>query len=275
MGKKAFVVDIDKCVACYNCFIACKDEFVDHPWLPYSEAQTDHGPAFIEVEEVERGRFPKIKVRYGPKPCLHCESPLCQTAARDEAVYKREDGVVIIDPLKSKGQRQIVKACPFGRILWNETLDIPQKCTFCVHLLEQGWSVPRCVEVCPTEALRYGDLEEFPDLIAGAGTFDNRCGQNPGVYYVGLPGTFIAGTAYSSDNGDCLEGATVKLMMEAEAKTESTMTNNYGDFEFEGIDKGSTYRLRIEAEGHYPVTIDNIHVQRDIVLNEIVLQKRS
>ena len=275
MGKKVFVIDVDKCVACYNCFIACKDEFVDHPWLPYSEAQADQGPAFIAVEEVERGRFPKVKVRYVPKPCMQCEPPPCQKATRDEAVYKREDGVVIIDPVKSKGQRQIVKACPFGRILWNETLDIPQKCTFCVHLLEQGWSVPRCVEVCPTEALRYENKEEFSDLTAMGGPLDTRCGENPGVYYLGLPGTFIAGTTYSSDKGDCLEGAKVNLMKETETGTAVTTTDNYGDFEFEGIDKGSTYTLRIEAEGHYPVTIENIDVRRDVYLDEIVLQKMT
>jgi tetrathionate reductase subunit B len=274
MGKKILIIDAEKCVACYNCFIACKDEFVDHSWLPYSEAQPDHGPAFIAVNEVERGRFPKVKIRYIPRPCLQCESPACQKAARDDAVYKREDGVVIIDPVKSKGQRQIAKACSFGAILWNEALDIPQKCTLCIHLLEQGWSVPRCVEVCPTEALRYGDEEEFFDLTASAETLDPRCGRRPGVYYLGLPGTFIAGTAYSSDNGDCLEGVQVELRKEAEAGTTATTTNNYGDFEFEGIEKGSKYSLRIEAEGYYPVTIENIDTVRDIYLDQIMLQKR-
>jgi predicted nucleic acid-binding Zn-ribbon protein len=83
------------------------------------------------------------------------------------------------------------------------------------------------------------------------------------------------GAAYSSDNGDCLEEAKVKLMKEAEAEAAVTTTDNYGDFEFEGIDKGSTYTLRIEAEGYYPVTIENIDVRRDIVLNEIVLQKMT
>ncbi len=274
MGKKVLIIDAEKCVACFNCFVACKDEFVDHTWLPYSEAQPDHGPAFMAVHEVERGTFPKVKIRYVPQPCLQCESPACQKAAKDGAVYKREDGIVIIDPIKSQGQKQIARACPFGSILWNEALNLPQKCTFCVHLLEQGWKVPRCVEVCPTEALRFGEVEAFADLAAVGETFDARCGKRPGVYYLGLPGTFIAGTVYSSENEDCLEGATVELLQDKELKTATTTTDNYGDFEFEGIAKGSKYALRIEAEGYYPVRIENIDILRDVYLKQVMLQKR-
>jgi tetrathionate reductase subunit B len=273
MGKKVFIIDVERCVACYNCFIACKDEFVDHAWLPYSEAQPDHGRAFIAVNEVEQGRFPKVRIRYIPQPCMQCESPSCQKAAEDDAVYKREDGVVIIDPVKSKGQRQIAKACPFGSIIWNEKLDIPQKCTFCIHLLEQGWREPRCVEVCPTRALRYGDEEAFSDLIAIAEPFDVRSGNRPCVYYIALPKTFIAGTIYSGDGGDCMEGVKVEMIHENEAENRETTTNNYGDFEFEGIEVGTEFSLRILAEGYYPVTIENLETRQDICLDEIVLQK--
>ena len=77
MEQNIFVIDASRCVACCDCFIACKDEFVDHAWLPYSEAQPDMSPSFIQVEEVERGQFPKVKVCYIPQPCMQCEDPPC------------------------------------------------------------------------------------------------------------------------------------------------------------------------------------------------------
>jgi tetrathionate reductase subunit B len=274
MGRKVFIIDVNACVGCYNCFIACKDEFVDHAWLPYSEGQPDMGPSWITVKEIERGQFPKVKICYIPQPCMQCENPPCVRAAKDGAVYQREDGIVIIDPYRSRGQKHIVKACPFGSIYWNEELDIPQKCTFCIHLLDQGWREPRCVEVCPTQALRFGEREEFADVIAQAEQLHPEYGRNTSVYYIGLPKAFIAGTIYCSNSGECLEGAKVSLIKEYGEKVLSTMTNNYGDFEFEGMEIGSTYSLKIEAEEYYTITVEGMYVKKDVYFEDIYLQKK-
>lgn len=98
--------------------------------------------------------------------CQHCDNAPCMKAAPD-AVYKREDGLVIIDPVKAEGKRELVDACPYGAIFWNEELSIPQKCTGCAHLVDEG-ELPHCVDVCPHEALRFGDEEDFADEIAKA-----------------------------------------------------------------------------------------------------------
>jgi Fe-S-cluster-containing dehydrogenase component len=57
------------------------------------------------------------------------------------------------DTDKAKGQKDIVKSCPYGTIWWNEEQNLPQKCTLCAHLLDEGWEKPRCVQACPTGAL--------------------------------------------------------------------------------------------------------------------------
>lgn len=274
MGSKVFIIDVNTCVGCHNCFIACKDEFVDHAWLPYSEAQPDMGPSWISVKEKERGQFPKVKTCYIPQLCMQCENPPCIRAAKDNAVYQREDGIVIIDPHKSRGQRHIVKACSSGNIYWNEELQIPQKCTFCVHLLDQGWKEPRCVEVCPTQALRFGERAEFAEVITQAEQLHSEYSRNALVYYIGLPKAFIAGTTYCSNSGECLEGVRISLIKESREKTLSTVTNNYGDFEFEGVELDSTYSLKIEAEGYYAVTIEGIYAKKDVYVKDIYLQKR-
>ena len=69
-------------------------------------------------------------------------------------MQKRNDGIIIIDPEKSKGQKQIVDSCPHGSISWNEELKIPQIWFFDAHLLDKGWKEPRAVSVCATDAMK-------------------------------------------------------------------------------------------------------------------------
>jgi len=274
MGQKALIIDVTKCTACFDCFVACKDEFAGQSWLPYSEAQPDVGHDWIFVEEIERGQFPKVKSTFMPQPCMLCEDPLCVKAAKNGAAYKRDDGIVIFDPQKSKGQKQIMKACPYGRVYWNEELDIPQKCDFCAHLLDKGWKEPRCVEVCPARVFTFGEKEELTELIDKAEQFHPEYKTNPAVYYIGLPKAFVAGSIYCGESKDCLENVEVTLVNKAAEKTLTVKTNNYGDFEFDGLEADATYCINIQAEGYYPVTIDDIYLQKDVSLGNIYLQKR-
>lgn len=127
MGK-TFIFDAAKCNGCRNCQLACKDEHVDNEWLPYSKPQPDTGQFWTRIEERIRGQVPKVKIAYIMHMCQHCDGAPCMSAA-PEAVYKRDDGLVIIDPSKAKGHKELVEACPYGAIFWNEELEIPQKCT--------------------------------------------------------------------------------------------------------------------------------------------------
>ena len=159
---KVMVIDVSRCNGCYNCQIACKDEHVDNDWTPYAKPQPEMGHFWMHLHEIERGQYPKVKIAYTPQPCMHCQDAACIKAAHNNAVYRREDGIVLIDTEKSQGQKQLVEACPYGSIYWNETLNIPQKCTFCVHLLGDGTiKQPRCVESCPTGSLIFGEYDDL------------------------------------------------------------------------------------------------------------------
>ncbi len=200
MTKYGMVIDITRCNGCYSCFLACRDEYCGNDYPPYSLSQPFSGHFWMRIIERERGQYPKVKVAYTPVLCMHCEDPPCAKASPNNAVYQRADGIVIIDPEKAVGQKEIVSACPYRVIYWNEEKNIPQKCTFCAHLLDQGWKEPRCVEVCPTLALVFGDIEdpksEISKLIASgkveALNPEYELGEK--VYYIGLPKKFIAGT---------------------------------------------------------------------------------
>ena len=271
---KVMIVDPTiKCNGCFNCQIACKDEHVDNDWSPYAKPQPDMGHFWMRVDLVERGKFPKVKVNYIPVRCMHCEDPSCMKAARDGAVYKRDDGTVIIDPEKSKGQKQLVDACPYGCIYWNEELNIPQKCTLCAHLLDGGLiKEPRCVEACPTGVLIFGEYDELKDLIIEkkAEVLHPEFGTKPCVYYVGLPKKFVAGTVVFGDTDECAENVSVTLT--GQGKTETIRTNNYGDFEFEELEAGREFLVKIEHPG-YALWELSAQTKTDVYLGNIVLTK--
>ena len=147
MGKKVFVFDSAKCNGCHCCQLACKDENCEQAWPPYSAPQPETGQFWMKVDEKERGSVPKVKISYWAHGCSHCDNAPCMEVA-PEIVYKRADGLVIIDPEKSKGRRELVDSCPYGAIYWNEELEIQQKSTGFAHLLDDGREIPRCVEAC-------------------------------------------------------------------------------------------------------------------------------
>ena len=206
MGK-VFIFDAAKCNGCRNCQLACKDEHVDNEWLPYAKPQPDTGQFWTSMEEIIRGQVPKVKVSYVMHRCQHCDNAPCMNAAPD-AVYKREDGLVIIDPVKAEGKRELVDVCPYGAIFWNEELSIPQKCTGCAHLVDEG-ELPHCVDVCPHEALRFGDEEDFADEIAKAEAImpERAASDEPRMYYLNLPKRFIGGIIVDLEADEVIIGA--------------------------------------------------------------------
>ena len=114
MKKPGIAINSARCMACYACFMACKDEHCG--WdTALSKSQPELGQYWMNIKEWERGDNPRrVKTATVPTPCSHCDNPACMAAAKDGAVYKRDDGIVIIDPEKAVGQKQIVDACPVG-----------------------------------------------------------------------------------------------------------------------------------------------------------------
>ena len=147
MKKWYFIIDAAKCMDCNNCFIACKDEHVDNDWPGYTGPQPRHQQRWINIERRERGQYPLVDVSYLPMPCQHCEDAPCVKAGKG-AIYRRDDGIVLIDQDKARGNEGLVSSCPYGAMYWNAEQNIVQKCTMCAHLLDKGWKQPRCVQAC-------------------------------------------------------------------------------------------------------------------------------
>ncbi len=272
---KVLIIDIDKCNGCYNCQVACKDEHVGNDWTPIAKPQPDTGHFWMKVTDIVQGTVPKVRVRYMHDICQHCDDAPCIPACKSKAIYKRSDGIVIIDPEKCTGNRSCIDACPYKVIYFNTDLNISQKCTMCAHLLDQGWKEPRCVDACPTGALRFGeDTEpELQALIAKAEMLRPEAAAKPRVYYLNLPNKyFIAGAVWDPEADEVLEGASVTLTNLASKKTATLQTDFFGDFWFERQEPGR-YSLKIEKSGYAAATIDSIDGTKDVNVGDIELHQ--
>ena len=278
MARYGMIVDVTKCNGCYNCFLACKDEYCGNEFPPYSTSQPMTGHYWMRIIEKERGKFPKVKVAYTAVPCMHCDKPTCVELAQEGAIYQRPDGIVIIDPVKARGHKELLSTCPYRVIYWNEEKQLPQKCTLCAHLLDQGWKEPRCVEVCPTGALVFGNLDdpnsEISKIIASGKTetLHPEYGLKDKVRYIGLPKRFVAGAVVLGDKDECAEG--VKVSLEGAGEKKTVLTDNYGDFEFEGLTADKNYTVRVEAPGYRKQQFE-VKTNVDIYLGDIVLVKSA
>ena len=254
MKKWNLVIDVARCENCNNCTLAAKDELVGNEFPGYTAPHAAQGPGVIRIRRKVRGATPMVDAAYLPVMCNHCDNAPCLKAAGDGAIRKREDGIVIIDPVKAKGRRDLVNACPYGAIVWNEEQQLPQNWFFDAHLLDAGAAAPRCAGVCPTEAIRAVKTsdEAMVDMAAREGlrVLDPDLGTRPRVWYRNLDRfdrCFIGGTVSRNSEGvsDCVAGAEVELYQRAQ-KLLSATTDAFGDFRFDGLAPDS---------GHYEVRV--------------------
>jgi tetrathionate reductase subunit B len=268
---KVFVIDISRCMGCYTCQIACKDEHCGNDWTPYAKPQPDTGQFWSKLNEYVRGNVPQVKMSYVFVPCQHCDDAPCIAACPIEGgIYRRPDGLVIIDPQKCTGCKSCIDVCPYGRIYYNTGLNLAQKCTGCAHLIDREgeyFKEPRCVDACGIGALRFGEESDFSDVITRAEILHPEYGLHPRVYYLNLPKKFIAGTVYSPVEEEVIIGATCTLT--GEDQTFTQQTNDWCDFWFDGLKNGK-YTLEIKHDGKSKILAD-ISTGKDVGLGDIPL----
>lgn len=168
MAKRyGMVLNIDRCIGCYACVVACKMAYGTRPGIDYNG-----------VEPVEWGEYPNAKQRFKLTMCMHCDNAPCIEVCPVEATYQTKDGVVLIDYDKCIGCGACVTACPYDqRKLVTEDitsfegelapfeeesskrLNIVEKCIYCYGRLDNG-EQPMCVEHCPGQSRIFGDIND-------------------------------------------------------------------------------------------------------------------
>jgi Fe-S-cluster-containing dehydrogenase component len=284
MGK-VFIIDLERCTGCMSCVIACKDEFVANDWSPYSKPQPDYGHFWMRVDALERGTTPKVKVTYTPVPCMHCDNAPCIRACPANAIVKRNDGIVWINPNKCDGCKELenkflcLKACPYNAIYVNNELGIAQKCTMCIHLLEDpNWKYgPRCYSACPTEAIIYGDENDpkVKELIGRAELLHPQYNSKPRVYYLNMPRPFIGGCVVDPAEKEVIIDATVTAIDLQTGDQHETRTDDFGDFWLKNLIWNHRYLVKVEKEGYGKKIIGVYTTEKDVNIGVINLSKKS
>lgn len=257
MSKKwNMIVDVERCDNCRVCFLATKDEHIGNDFPGYAASQPAQGHNWLEIERKERGSYPIVEAHFMPVMCNHCDDAPCMKAAKNGAVTKRDDGIVIIDPEKSKGQKAIVDACPYGAISWNEEKQIPQAWIFDAHLLDTGWTQTRAEQACPTDVFRSlkVDDQEMQRIREQEGleVLKPELGTRPRVYYKNLhlmTKCLVGGSVAADVKGvdECAEGAEVVLKQNGR-EVGRAMTDTFGEFKIDRLEPNSgQYQLEVAS----------------------------
>ncbi len=169
--RYAIGIQIDKCIGCANCVKACKIEnkvpkepIFFRTWVErYIVKKNDD--VIVECNEGGAGKFSSdleekdiLRSFFVPKLCNHCENPPCAQVCPVGATFKTDEGIVLVDDDRCIGCSYCIQACPYGARYMHPEKKTADKCTLCYHRIKQGL-LPACVEVCPTQARVFGDLE--------------------------------------------------------------------------------------------------------------------
>ncbi len=151
--KLTIVIDSGRCIDWKACMVACKVE---------NDVPEGFWRNWINTLGGENG---SLRTEFQPSQCMQCDQPSCVAACPVDATYKKENGLVVIDPEKCIGCGNCVTACPYKARYRNPEKHIADKCDFCEDRLDRG-KEPACVVTCPTKARIFGDMNDPESPVA-------------------------------------------------------------------------------------------------------------
>jgi molybdopterin-containing oxidoreductase family iron-sulfur binding subunit len=202
--KFIMVIDLAKCKNARKCVDACQEGHLlpkDHEWIKL----------YLLQDDINTAKY------WFPRPCFHCDKPMCVSVCPVGATYKRQDGIVLIDNQRCIGCKFCMTGCPYSARVFNwkdPEVSVPAghvynpednipavegtvgKCLFCADNLRKN-ILPRCVTACPMGVIYFGDLLEdtitnstetvrFSKIMLDRAGYRYReeLGTLPNVYYL-------------------------------------------------------------------------------------------
>jgi Fe-S-cluster-containing dehydrogenase component len=104
--KFSMVIDLARCKNARKCVDACQEGHLlpkDHEWIKLYLLQDDN----------------KTAKYWFPRPCFHCDKPMCVSVCPVGATYKRADGIVLVDNQRCIGCKFCMTGCPFSARVFN------------------------------------------------------------------------------------------------------------------------------------------------------------
>jgi Fe-S-cluster-containing dehydrogenase component/formate-dependent nitrite reductase membrane component NrfD len=154
MATYGFAIDLRKCIGCHACTIACK-----------AEHDIPVGVNRCWVKTVEQGLFPETRRFFFPVLCNQCTDAPCVRICPTNALFKRRDAIVDLNPASCIGCRACMEACPYDQLFIDPNTRTAEKCNFCANRVENNL-LPACVIVCPTECRIFGDLDDPSSAVS-------------------------------------------------------------------------------------------------------------
>ncbi len=208
--RYGMVVDLNRCVGCQTCTIACKHANDTPPDVQWRR-----------VLDVERGTFPDVQRLFLVTGCQHCAEPPCVPVCPTGATAQRADGLVTMDYDTCIGCGYCAVACPYqartiahdrgwyfgeetaqeAHVAHDERAGVANKCTFCVERVDEATALgrvpgvdleytPACAASCIAQALHFGDFAD-PDSNVSRLARDNanfqmhaELGTDPQIRYL-------------------------------------------------------------------------------------------
>jgi Fe-S-cluster-containing dehydrogenase component len=153
-NQYAMFFDAERCIGCFGCEIHCKLEH-DVPVGPRLCRMIQVGPRVVAGS---------LTTSWVYMSCWHCEDAACMNVCPTGAIRKREDGIVWVDDPACIGCKVCIAACPWGAMQFNPRTNRVMKCDYCKDRVDQGlW--PACATKCATQALFFGNLNEWTTLL--------------------------------------------------------------------------------------------------------------
>ena len=169
MSHYAIVTDLNRCVGCLACNVACKAMNGVQPGSFWSKTLRV-GP---NPKQGGSGQFPDVEMYFLTMQCQHCANPECVSICPTGASSIAEDGTVQIDRELCIGCEACIQACPYGVRYLNDEVGVVEKCTMCEQLLERN-ELPACVAQCGGMARFFGDLDEGIETFEGPEQADGK-----------------------------------------------------------------------------------------------------
>ena len=146
MSKFSLMFYRKDCMGCHACEVACKQEH-----------ELGVGPRLVRVFERSSDFFPVY--------CHHCANAPCKESCPVNAIFKDEQGLVLIDKELCIGCLECMEACPFGAMQFDDDRETAVKCDLCVDRIKND-KAPACYSVCPTRCISWGETKALSDRIA-------------------------------------------------------------------------------------------------------------